>query len=61
MASYLLSQHLPNATKIHLASCTTAKEHWEAITQEYRAKSAYMQANLHRVFLDMRCAKGEDV
>ena len=61
MASYLLLQRLPDATEICLASCTTTKEHWEAITQEYWAKSAYAQANLHQAFLDMRCAKGEDI
>ena len=61
VASYLLSQRLSNATKIHLASCTTAKERWEAITQKYQAKSAYVQADLHQAFLDMRCVKGEDI
>ena len=61
VASYLLSQRLPDATEIRLASCTTTKERWEAITQEYQAKSAYAQADLHQAFLDMRCAKGEDV
>ena len=61
VASYLLSQRLPNATEICLASCTTTKEHWEAITQEYWAKSAYVQADLLQVFLDMCCIKGEDV
>ena len=61
MVSYLLSQCLPDATKICLTSCTTTKEHWEAVTQEYQAKSAYAQADLHQAFLDMHCAKGEDV
>ena len=61
VASYLLLQRLPDATEICLTSCTTAKEHWEAITQKYQAKSAYVQADLHQAFLDMCCVKGEDV
>ena len=30
-------------------------------TQEYTAKSAYAQADLHQAFLDMQCTKGGDV
>ncbi len=31
------------------------------VTSEYQAKSSYTQADLQQSFLDMRCAKGEDV
>jgi len=37
------------------------QEQWETVTREYQAKSTYAQANLHQLFLDIRCAKGEDV
>ena len=46
---------------MHLSSCPTAKERWDAVTQEFQAKSAYAKANLHQSFLEMHCAKGGDV
>jgi len=61
VASYLLSQRLPDTTEMCLASCSTTKERWDMVTKEYQAKSAYAQADLHQAFLEMRCAKGGDV
>lgn len=61
VASYLLSQRLPDTTVMRLSSCTTTQERWEMVTKEYQAKSAYAQADLHQSFLEMRCAKGGDV
>ena len=61
VACYLLSQCLPNTTIMCLSSCPTAKEQWDAMTQEFQAKSAYAKADLHQSFLEMCCAKGGDV
>ena len=61
VAQYLLSQCLPDSTVMCLSKCQTAFEQWETITQEYQAKSAFVQADLHQVFLDMYCAKEEDI
>ena len=61
VASYLLSQRLPDITEMRLASCSTTQERWAMVTKEYQAKSAYTQADLHQAFLEMRCAKGGDV
>lgn len=61
VASYLLSQRLPDTTIMRLSSCITTKDRWDSVTQEYQAKSAYAQADLHQAFLEMRCAKGGDV
>ena len=61
VASYLLSQRLPDITVMRLTSCLTAHDRWEMVTKEYQAKSAYAQADLHQSFLEMRCAKGGDV
>jgi hypothetical protein len=61
IASFLLYQRLPDAIVMHLSSCSTTQECWEKVTWEYQAKSMYAQADLHQSFLEMRCAKGEDV
>ena len=61
VASYLLSQHLPDMMVMRLNGHMTTEERWTAVTKEYQAKSAYAQADLHQAFLDMRCAKGGDV
>ncbi len=61
VASYLLSQCLPDITVTCLTSCLTAHDQWDMVTKEYQAKSAYAQANLHQSFLEMCCAKGGDV
>ena len=61
VASYLLSQRLPDTTEMRLANCSTTEERWDQVTKEYQAKSTYAQADLHQAFLDMRCAKGGDV
>jgi hypothetical protein len=61
VASYLLSQKLPDTTVMCLSGCETTKERWDAVTSEYKAKSQYAQADLHQTFLEMRCAKGGDV
>ena len=61
VASYYLSQKLPDTTEMRLANCSTTKERWDIVTKEYQAKSAYAQADLHQAFLEMRCTKGGDV
>ena len=53
IASYLLSQHLPNITVMCLSSCATAKESWDIVTKEFQAKSTFMQADLHQSFQEM--------
>jgi hypothetical protein len=61
VASYLLSQRLPDTMEMHLANCSTTKERWTTVSLNYQAKSAYAQADLQQAFLEMRCAKGADV
>ena len=61
VASYYLSQRLPDITEMRLANCSTTKERWAMVTKEYQAKSTYAQADLHQAFLEMRCTKGGDV
>ena len=61
MASYLLSQCLPDTTVMCMATCVSTQDCWELVTKEFQAKSKYAQANLHQSFLDMHCAKGGDV
>jgi len=61
VASYLLSQRLPDTTVMRLSNCLTAQEWWETVTKEYQAKSAYAKVDLHQSFLDMHCTKGGDV
>ena len=41
MASYLLSQRLPNTTVMCIANCATAQDQWELVTKEFQAKSKY--------------------
>jgi hypothetical protein len=61
MARFLLSQRTPDTSSLALSHCSTAKEAWTKLTTEYQAKSSYAQNDLEQSFLDMRCAKGEDV
>jgi gag-polypeptide of LTR copia-type len=61
MARFLLSQRTPDTSSLALSHCSTAKEAWTKLTTEYQAKSSYAQNDLEQTFLDMRCAKGEDV
>jgi hypothetical protein len=53
VASYQLSQSLPDTTVMHLSGCDTMKECWHAVSSEYQAKSSYAQADLHQTFLEM--------
>jgi hypothetical protein len=61
IASYLLSQGLPDTMEMRLANCSTTKERWTTVSLDYQAKSAYTQADLQQAFLEMCCAKGADV
>ena len=61
VSSYFLSQKLPDTTKIHLANCANTQERWKSVTKEYQAKSAFAQADLCPVFLDMKCTKGGNI
>jgi len=61
VASFLLSQRLPDTTAMRLANCSTTMERWALVSSDYQAKSAFAQADLHQAFLDMRCTKGVDV
>ena len=61
VASYLMSQCLPDTTVMCLNGHVTMEERWTAVTMEYQAKSAYAQTDLHQAFLDMHCIKGGDV
>jgi len=61
VTSYLLSQRLSDTTKMHLANCSTTWEQWTMVSKDYQAKSAYAQANLHQVFLEMWYAKGANM
>ena len=58
VASYLLSQCLPDITVICLSSFATAKEWWDIVTKEFQAKSTFTQADLHQSFQEMHCTKG---
>ena len=35
VASYLLSQHLPDATIMRMVNCACAQDHWELVTKEF--------------------------
>jgi hypothetical protein len=61
MAQFLLLQWTPNTSLLTLSHCSTAKEAWMKLTTEYQAKSSYVQNDLEQSFLNMHCAKGEDV
>jgi len=61
VASYFLSQRLPDTTEMRLANCSNTQERWDMVTKEYQAKSVFAQADLQQAFLDMRCTKGGDV
>src|SRR6266478_4322380 len=61
VASFLLSQCLPDTTLMRLSGCATTQDQWDMVTKEYCTKSVYAQANLHQTFLEMRCAKGVNV
>ena len=61
VVQYLLSQHLPDMTAIHLSAYNTAKEHWKRINEEFTVKSIYTQNVPESAFLDMKCPKGGDV
>jgi hypothetical protein len=38
-----------------------AKEHWSKVSEEYTAKSTYIQNDLEQAFLEMHCVKGTDI
>jgi hypothetical protein len=61
MARFLLLQQTPDTSSLALIHCSTAKEAWTKLTTKYQAKSSYAQNDLEQSFLDMHCAKGEDV
>jgi len=61
VASYLLSQKLPDTTEMRLVNCANTQARWAMVHLDYQAKSAYAQADLQQAFLEMRCAKGADV
>jgi hypothetical protein len=61
VARYFLSQRLPDETAMEVSTYQTAKERWDAVMQEYTAKSAYAKNDLEQAFLEMRCPKGGDV
>jgi hypothetical protein len=61
MAHFPLSQRTPDTSSLALSHCNTAKEAWMKLTTKYQVKSSYVQNDLEQSFLDMHCAKGEDV
>jgi hypothetical protein len=61
VVSFLLLQRLPDTTEMQLANCSSTQECWTLLSNDYQAKSAFAQANLHQAFLDMCCAKGIDI
>jgi len=61
VAGYMPSLSLPDTTVMCLSKSCTACGQWEAVSKDYQAMSAYAQADLHQSFMEMRCAKGEDV
>jgi len=58
---YLLSQHLPDSTAVHLKSLTSAKEHWDKVKTEFSMKSQYAEMDLLTAFSKMCCPCGGDV
>ena len=55
VACYLLSQHLPDMTTLHLFNFLTVKLRWDWLVEEHTAKSVYMQNDLEATFFDMTC------
>jgi len=61
VAQYLLLQWLPDSTVVHMGPYLTAALRWEQVTDEFTAKSVYVQNDLETTFYDMRCLRGGDV
>jgi hypothetical protein len=54
-AKSLLTQKIPDSTLMRIHSKKTMKECWDAIIIEYMSKGAYVQTDLHKRFMDMKC------
>jgi hypothetical protein len=61
MASYLISQCLPDSVILDIRDFTTMQEQWDAISCIFTAKTDYALTDLHQSFLDMKCPRGGDV
>jgi hypothetical protein len=61
MASYLISQHLPDSVILDIGDFTTMWEQWDAICSIFMTKTEYAMTDLHQSFLDMKCLRGGDV
>ena len=60
VARYLLSQRLPDSTAVRMHVHHTAKARWDRVTDEFTAKSAYVQNDLETTFREMKCPKDRD-
>ncbi len=58
---YLLSQRLPDSTVVHMGPYSTAALRWEQVTDEFTAKSIFVQNDLETAFYNMRCPRGGNV
>ena len=47
IASYLLSEHLPNDINLDIEQLPTTEEQWNAICHTFTAKSNYAKTNLY--------------
>jgi hypothetical protein len=61
MASYLMSQYLPNLVILDIRDFTTTWEQWDAISSIFTAKTEYAITDLHQSFLDIKCPRGGDI
>src|SRR5437899_12751169 len=61
MASYLMSQCLPNLVILDIRDFTTTQGQWDVIFSIFMTKTEYAMTDLHQSFLDMKCPRGGDI
>ena len=58
---YLLLQCLPDLLAVQSVPFPTMYSCWYCVTEEFAVKSVIVQNDLKLLFLEMHCAKGENV
>jgi len=61
VTQYLLLQQLPDLTVVRMGPYPTTALRWEWVTNEFTAKSIYVQSDLETAFYNMCCLRGGDV
>ena len=61
LAQYMLLQHLPDSTAIHLKNILTIAERWTEVRNKFSVKSQYADVNLLTSFSDMCCLSTAEV